>query len=83
LAPLLGNERAAQVVTLENLLQAQQIIDVSVATSFAEGVDGALARLSAGDRLVVFGSFFTVAAAMTVFADPVGIETTVMGESKL
>jgi dihydrofolate synthase/folylpolyglutamate synthase len=83
LAPLLGNERAAQVVTLENLLQAQQISGVSVATSFSEGIDGALARLSAGDRLVVFGSFFTVAAAMAVFADPVGIETTVMGESKL
>ena len=83
LAPLSGNERAAQVVTVETLLHAQQIIDVSVATSFAEGVDGALARLSAGDRLVVFGSFFTVAAAMTVLADPISIETRLAGESKL
>ena len=37
---------------------------VARAATVDEALDAALATLSAGERLVVFGSFFTVAAAL-------------------
>ncbi|CAA0079645.1 bifunctional tetrahydrofolate synthase/dihydrofolate synthase [Zhongshania aliphaticivorans] len=69
LPPLLGNERAAQPDAVQALLLAQGISNTSLAVSFPESLNKAMSRLSAGDRLVVFGSFFTVAAAMTEIAD--------------
>ena len=72
--PLLGNDRAATAEEVKVALQAQGVAQVSVGDSFGENLDSALSSLSAGDRLVVFGSFFTVAAAMAEFADRLSAE---------
>ena len=74
LVPLLGNDRAATAEEVKVALQAQGVAQVSVGDSFGENLDSALSSLSAGDRLVVFGSFFTVAAAMAEFADRLSAE---------
>jgi len=74
LTPLADNDRAAPPSSVQTLLQAQNIATVSLAASFTETLNTAVARLSAGDRLVVFGSFFTVAAAMTELAGKLSLE---------
>ena len=81
LAPLLENERAAQPEQLQTVLLEQGIRQVTLASSFSESVNNALSRLSTGDRLVIFGSFFTVAAAMTEIADISQARIKTVGES--
>lgn len=83
LAPLLENERAAQPERLQTLLLEQGISQVTLASSFSESVNNVLSRLSTGDRLVIFGSFFTVAAAMTEIADIRQSRIKTVGESEL
>ncbi|MBQ0795978.1 bifunctional tetrahydrofolate synthase/dihydrofolate synthase [Zhongshania sp.] len=74
LVPLLGNDRAATAEEVKVALQAQGVAQVSVGDTFGESLDSTLSSLSAGDRLVIFGSFFTVAAAMAEFADRLSAE---------
>ncbi|WP_269619101.1 bifunctional tetrahydrofolate synthase/dihydrofolate synthase [Zhongshania sp. BJYM1] len=74
LAPLESNDRAASTVSVSALLASMNVDSVSVANSFAGCMNTAMSGLSAGDRLVVFGSFFTVAAAMAELADLIGLE---------
>jgi dihydrofolate synthase/folylpolyglutamate synthase len=81
LAPLLENERAAHPEQLQTVLLEQGIRQVTLASSFSESVNNALSRLSTGDRLVIFGSFFTVAAAMTEIADISQARIKTVGES--
>ena len=81
LAPLLENERAAHPEQLQTVLLEQGIRQVTLASSFSESGNNALSRLSTGDRLVIFGSFFTVAAAMTEIADISQARIKTVGES--
>jgi dihydrofolate synthase/folylpolyglutamate synthase len=83
LALLDDNERAAQPDLVQALLREQGIYQVALASSFSESLHSALSRLSAGDRLVVFGSFFTVAAAMTDIAELSQPRIKTVGESEL
>jgi dihydrofolate synthase/folylpolyglutamate synthase len=65
LAELPGNDRAASVAQMADALgcSCQQYDSVK------QGLDTVFPVLNAGDRLVIFGSFFTVADAQTVLND--------------
>ncbi|GAA4084114.1 bifunctional tetrahydrofolate synthase/dihydrofolate synthase [Zhongshania borealis] len=65
LATLAGNGRAASAEYVAALLAEQLIEPVDVGGTVAESVERGLAESRPGDRLVIFGSFFTVAEAMT------------------
>lgn len=65
LAELPGNQRAASNETIESYLQQQYPETPSTRVgSVAMALDRALAAATTQDRIIVFGSFFTVAAAL-------------------
>ncbi|HET8710348.1 MAG TPA: bifunctional tetrahydrofolate synthase/dihydrofolate synthase [Spongiibacteraceae bacterium] len=61
---LRDNPRAASVETVAQVLQAQAVTNVVTANSVDDAYAKAIAQAQAGDRIVVFGSFFTVAAVL-------------------
>lgn len=61
LADIAGSPRAMSASDAALLLREQGIGDVKICESLAECFDRAIETLVSGDRLVVFGSFFTVA----------------------
>jgi len=65
LGDLPGNARALPAQALEQHLRTLDIDAVRRGATVAETFEAALAALAPGDRLVVFGSFFTVADALT------------------
>lgn len=64
LGDLQGNERALPTAALAARLADAGIDDVQVFTAIELALDAALTQLGDGTRLLVFGSFFTVAAAL-------------------
>ncbi|CAA0087918.1 Dihydrofolate synthase/folylpolyglutamate synthase [Zhongshania aliphaticivorans] len=83
IAPLADNDRAATPDDILAALQVQGVGSSSTASTFKESLDEELSRLSKGDRLVVFGSFFTVAAAVTEIDELLCAEQISVGESEL
>jgi dihydrofolate synthase/folylpolyglutamate synthase len=61
-----GNDRALPAAVLAALLQAAGCGAVERFATLDAALTVALERLSSGSRLLVFGSFFTVAAALTL-----------------
>lgn len=61
---LADNPRAAKAAILTTILHEQQIDAVQAHASVDMAFDAALAAAQNGDRVVVFGSFFTVAAVL-------------------
>jgi dihydrofolate synthase/folylpolyglutamate synthase len=74
LARLAGNTRAARVEDVTELLVAQRIPAVDDAATVADSIECALAQSQPGDRIVIFGSFFTVADAMSYLSKHAGAE---------
>ncbi|MET0379064.1 MAG: bifunctional tetrahydrofolate synthase/dihydrofolate synthase [Spongiibacteraceae bacterium] len=67
---LADNPRAAKSATLTKIMREQQVEAVHAYPSVDMAFVAALAAAHAGDRVVVFGSFFTVAAVLhRVMAD--------------
>lgn len=67
---LAENPRAADNATLTRILHEQQVAAVQAHASVDMAFTAALAAAQIGDRIVVFGSFFTVAAVLhRVLAD--------------
>ena len=64
LGALAGNARAAAASDVASLLVAEQVCASDFAGSVVEAIQQALGQLQQGDRLVIFGSFFTVAEAI-------------------
>jgi dihydrofolate synthase/folylpolyglutamate synthase len=62
---LADNPRALTAAALEERLHAQHIEAHTRAPTLAQAYLAALARAQPGERIVVFGSFFTVAAVLT------------------
>ena len=61
---LADNPRAATVDTVTAKLHAAGIAEIVVASTVVDAYDSAIAQAQAGDRILVFGSFFTVAAVL-------------------
>src|SRR5690606_18451526 len=61
---LADNPRALNAVELEKLLSAQAAGAVNKSATLTEAFANAVRNAGAGERIVVFGSFFTVAAAL-------------------
>jgi len=61
---LIGNPRALPAAQLSALLTARAGVAALVANSIEHAFSTALERAQAGERVVVFGSFFTVAAVL-------------------
>jgi dihydrofolate synthase/folylpolyglutamate synthase len=59
-----GNSRAAQPDTVAGSLRQLGVSAVATYATVPEALQAALGAARAGDRVVVFGSFFTVAAAL-------------------
>ena len=59
-----GNERAAKADSLADILREQGDHMISISKNIRQAFRRAQSVMSSGDRLVVFGSFFTVAAVM-------------------
>jgi len=68
LATLHDNPRAARAVDVAAQLRSQQLVNIEISGSVASSVQRAMSLLQPGDRLVVFGSFFTVAEGMDVLS---------------
>ncbi len=64
LGDLIDNARALDADALASKLRAQNIFAVSVAATIAQTFSAALQQAKPGERVVVFGSFFTVAAVL-------------------
>jgi dihydrofolate synthase/folylpolyglutamate synthase len=65
IAPLDG-PRAMETATLKQcLVDAGVNVDVTICTNIEEACDRAYRMAGDGDRILAFGSFLTVAAAMT------------------
>ncbi len=73
LADLHGNTRAATSGDVAAQLAALGVSGVECGGSVAESLRRALGQSQRGDRLVVFGSFFTVAAAMLYLSENGGV----------
>lgn len=58
------NPRALPAQALEKLLRAHQIDAITRATTVLDAYAAAMQQAQPGDRIVVFGSFFTVAAVL-------------------
>ena len=63
-----GNARAATAVELAGALHRSGQAAVSVSKNLRQAWRRALAIMTAGDRLVVFGSFYTVAEILPLLA---------------
>jgi dihydrofolate synthase/folylpolyglutamate synthase len=76
LADLPTNPRAAKAADVADLLVSQGLRALAVGGTVDENITQALAQLSSGDRLVIFGSFFTVSEALPrVFESPEALPT--------
>lgn len=62
---LLDNPRAAAVETIAQQLRVADIESIVTAPTVIDAYNTAIAQTQAGDRIIVFGSFFTVAAVLT------------------
>lgn len=58
------NPRAASVAVIAEKLQTANIASFFIAPSIVAAYEAAAAEAQAGDRIIVFGSFFTVAAIL-------------------
>lgn len=58
------NSRAATVATITDKLRAADITAITVAPMLVNAYEAAMAQAQAGDRIVAFGSFFTVSAVL-------------------
>jgi len=61
---LTDNPRAAAVDLMVEQLHRQGVVALALAPTLADAYRAALTEAQAGDRIVVFGSFFTVAAVL-------------------
>jgi dihydrofolate synthase/folylpolyglutamate synthase len=76
LADLPTNPRAAKAADVADLLVSQGLRALAVGGTVDENITQALTQLSSGDRLVIFGSFFTVSEALPrVFESPEALPT--------
>jgi len=80
LGDLPDNPRALPARDLAAQLRARGVADVRCSGSVGEAFAQALAELGAGGRLVVFGSFFTVAAALIQLESMVSARAETDGE---
>lgn len=74
LADLDGNSRAAGASDVSGMLMIQQVSGVQYGGSVAASIQQAMAQSASGDRIVVFGSFFTVAEAMLFLSERGGVD---------
>lgn len=74
LADLDGNSRAVGASDVAGMLMAQQVSGVEYGGSVAASIQQAIAQSASGDRVVVFGSFFTVAEAMLFLSERGGVD---------
>jgi dihydrofolate synthase/folylpolyglutamate synthase len=76
LADLPTNPRAAKAANVADLLASQGLRALAVGGTVDENITQALTQLNSGDRLVIFGSFFTVSEALPrVFESPEALPT--------
>jgi len=67
-----GNERAATAADIADVLRDNEQHMISVSRNLRQGFRRAQSIMAEGDRLVVFGSFHTVAAVLPLLAKDCG-----------